>query len=160
MEHGHFLVSFCMTSELVTSIQISTAAALCVSCQQLTSTLPEGNLICPGDEIIFTCIIKGSPTLTSLILGWSSSEYIGPIGLTYLQFTTDSIPGANETSMINGNVTAILTNNTVVNGVPVLESQLRIIANKDSSTPTVTCHSLSNESAASTKFYLPGKLIV
>ena len=62
--------------------------------------------------------------------------------------------------MIDGNVTATLTNNTVVNGVPVLESQLRIIANKDSSTPTVTCHSLSNESAASTKFYLPGKLIV
>ena len=136
-------------------IRISTAAVY-VSCQEITTTLSEGQQVCPGDKITFTCTAKGSPSLTSLILAWSSTEYIGPDD--YLQFTTDTMPGTNVTSTINRNVIATLINNTRQgeNGVPVLESQLQVIASEEISTSTVTCHSLTSGRAASKKFSLPG----
>ena len=126
-------------------------AAVSVSGQELTSTLHGGRVASPGDEVIFTCTIRGSPTLTSLILAWSSSEYIGQSN--FLRFTTDNIPGTTATSIIDGNVVATLINITIVNGVPVLESQLRIIAVLAS---TVTYNSVTNGSSVSIEFGISG----
>ena len=70
----------------------------------------------------------------TLILAWSSTEYIGQGDP--LRFITQNMPGANRTSVINGNVTATLINNTNIAGVPVLVSELRIVAYQAS---TVTC---------------------
>ena len=132
-------------------------AAVYVSCEvELTSTLPEGQLACPGDEVIFTCTIRGSSTLTNLIISWSSPEYIGTNEL--LQFTTSNMIESSQPSMINGDVVATLTNNTIINGVPLLESQLQIIANKDFSISTVMCYNWISQIPATVEFYIPGGL--
>ena len=121
---------------LVNLLLIIIAAAVYVSCQELTSTLRDRSHACRGKEVIFTCTIRGSQTLTNLILAWSSTEYIGQGNR--LRFTTREIPGVNRTSLINENVTATLTSNTSIDGVPTLVSDLRIIADQAS---TMTCRS-------------------
>ena len=99
-------------------------------------------------EVIFTCTIRGSQTFTDLILTWSSTEYIGQGGA--LQFTSESMLGANRSSMINGNVTAILTNSIMIDGVPVLVSMLHIVG--ASQTSVITCSSNSGASERITFF--------
>ena len=88
----------------------------------------------------------------SLTLAWSSVEYIGQDNL--LQFTTLDMPGISKSSVINGNVTATVTNNTNINGVPTLVSELRIIADQPSN---VTC-TVPGGDAANEQFYVTGKL--
>ena len=125
-------------------------AAIYVSGQELKISLPEGNDACARREVTLTCTIRGSPNLTSLILAWSSPEYIG----NPLRFVSVDTPGMIATSMINGNVTAVLTNNTRIGGVPVLVSELHIVdANQRS---MITCESVTNESSASTVISIPG----
>ena len=92
--------------------------------------------------------------MLNLILGWSSTEYIGQ-GAP-LRFIIDNVPGVNRTSMINGNVTAILTSNTNIDGVPILVSELHIIADQAS---TVTCTSETNSSATSKVFTISGMYV-
>ena len=126
--------------------------------QQLTSTLRdrEGNYTCQGEEVVFTCTVSDS-TLSVLVIGWSSDEYIGPGAL--LQFTTNDMPGENRTSMIDGNVTAlaILARNTNDNGVLMVESTLRIVATVPSE---VTC-GVTNREDVSSSFSISGnKLII
>ena len=99
--------------------------------------------------MVFTCTVTS--TLPVVTLAWSSTEYIGQRGL--LQFSTTEIPGAmNKTSSIDGNVTATLTNNTNVNGVHILETRLRIVANVASE---VTC-SGNNGGTDSIEFSISG----
>ena len=137
---------------LINLLLIIIAAAVYVTCQELTSTLRGRSHACRGEEVIFTCTIRGSQTLTSLILAWSSDEYIGQ-GVNPLRFTTDSVPGTNRTSTINGNVTATLTRNTNISGVPTLESELHIVADQAS---TVTCTSEITSSRMSQEFNVSG----
>ena len=116
-------------------------AAICVSCQDLRSTLREGNRTCQGEEVIFTCTIRGpSTTLPFLVLAWSSDEYIGQD--RSLQLSTADMIGAIEASTMDGSITATatVTNNTNINGELILESTLRITAVEAS---TVTCSGTS-----------------
>ena len=130
-------------------------AAVYVTCQELTTSLPEGNDACIRNEVNFTCTIRGSPNLTVLILSWSSDEYIGRGDGVALQFTSEAISGKSVASTINENVTAILTNNTNVSGVPVLVSELRIVGARQDS--TIRCDSaLLSGSSTSTRFFVPG----
>ena len=126
-------------------------AAVCVSCQELNSTLRNGSHACLDEEVIFTCTVRGSAYLATLILAWSSAEYIGQGNP--LRFTTQDVPGIKMTSEIDGNVTATLTSNTNINSLPVLVSELRIVADQDS---TVTCTSLTNSSSMSTTLNVSG----
>ena len=90
--------------------------------------------------------------MTSLILAWSSTEYIGQGDP--LRFTTEDLPGMIRTSIINrnGNVTATatLTSNTNVGEIPVLVSELRIVADQAS---VVTCTSETGGGTASMKMF-------
>jgi hypothetical protein len=100
-----------------------------VSCQELISTLREGNHTCPGEEVIFTCTIRDSSFSSVLLLAWSSTEYIGQGEL--LQLSTENVVGSREVvTSTDGSVTATatLTNNVNVNGVLILESVLHITA--------------------------------
>ena len=117
---------------------------LCQQQQQLNSTLHEGTYACQGEEVVFTCTVSDS-TLSVLVIGWSSDEYIGPGAL--LQFTTDNVLGDTRTSMINGNVTAILTRNVNDSGVLMVESTLRIVATVPSE---VTCGVTNRQDVSST----------
>ena len=128
------------------------AAAVCVSCQdlELTSTLRNGSHACRGEEVIFTCTIR-SADVDTLILAWSSPEYVGQGNR--LRFTIQQIPGTTRISMINGNVVANLTSNTNIDGVRTLVSELRIVADQAS---TVTCISESTTSEDSAMFNVSG----
>ena len=121
------------------------AAAVCVSCQELTSTLREGNRACPGEEVIFTCTIRGPSSLQVIAVAWSSAEYIGQGSL--LQLSTANMIGAVETSTdMDGNITAtaMVTNNANVNGELILESTLNITAVM---TSVVTCSGINGFTA-------------
>ena len=85
----------------------------------------------------------------SLILAWSTPEYIGQGN--FLQFTSDRMPGNTQSSTVT-NAVAILTSNTFVSGVPVLVSELRIVADRAS---IVTC-SATDEVRVSTEFSIAG----
>ena len=124
-------------------------AAVCVSCQELTSTLREGNHTCPGEEVNFTCTVRGPSSLSVLVVGWSSDEYIGQGDS--LQLSTADMIGVTETSG-STTATATVTNNTNVNGELVLESTLRISAVEAS---TVTCRD-ANQGLASIEFTVSG----
>ena len=133
------------------TLRIHLATALCVSCQELTSTLREGNQSCPEEVVIFTCIVRGPSTPSGLTLAWSSAEYIsGPLQLSI----TDRL-GAVSTSSMNGVITATatVTNSTNVAGELVLESTLRITAVVAS---TVTCMSSAGGGTASIEFFISG----
>jgi hypothetical protein len=113
----------------------------------LISTLLERNYTCEGEEIIFTCTLRGS-----VALAWSSPGYIGDGNP--LQFSAGSMVGVDVTRMIDGKITATarLTRNTNDNGVRVLESTLRITADVAS---VVTCMS-ANGGTESIEFSVSG----
>jgi hypothetical protein len=91
--------------------------------------------------------------MTDLVLSWSSPEYIGQGDP--LRLTTQDTPGEdNLTSMVNENVTAILTSNTRIGGVPVLVSELHIIGADQSS--VISCTSETNGTSARTTFVSSG----
>ena len=129
-------------------------AAICVLGQELRSTLREGNHTCQGDEVIFTCTIRGPSSLSVLVLGWISDEYITGQGES-LQLSTANVIGHVERSTdMDGSVTATatVTNNIDVNGELILESTLRITADEAS---TVTCRD-PNQGQASIDFTFSG----
>ena len=132
------------------------SAAVCVTCQELTTLLPQDDGACMRNEVTFTCTIRGSQRLTMLVLAWSSLEYIGDGRL--LHFFSSNTPGTNRTSMINGNVTATLTNNTMIDGVPELVSVLHVVGANQSS--MIKCESVTNGSSASTEFVSSGIIII
>ena len=57
---------------IVNSLQKAAASPLIV----LSSWLLEGQQMCPGDQIVFTCAMNGSTSLA-----WSSYDYIGQGGI-------------------------------------------------------------------------------
>ena len=135
------------------ALYIHVVVAACVSCQELTSTLREGNRTCPGEEVTFTCTVRGPSSLSVIAVAWSSTEYIGQGGS--LQLSTVDMLGHVETSIgMDGNIaaTATVTNKTNVNGELTLETTLRITAIEAS---TVTCRD-PNGGPASIEFTVSG----
>ena len=125
-----------------------------MSCQELTSTLREGNYACPGEVVIFTCTVRGPSSLPGLTLSWSSTntKYIS----RSLQLSTIDKPGKVSTSTdMDGSITATatVTNNANITGELILESMLRITAVEAS---TVTCMSGADGGTASIKFSISG----
>ena len=90
--------------------------------------------------------------MTSLVLAWTSNEYIGEGNV--LRFLSTDMAGTNRTSMINGNVTAILTNNTMISGMPELVSELSIVGANQRS--TIICQSVTKGTSAKVEFVSPG----
>ena len=145
---------YSMAPYIPTFYIIILAAAASVSCQDLRSTLCEGNRTCQGEEVIFTCTVRGPSSLAVLVLAWSSAEYIGQGGS--LQLSTANMIGGIETSTsMDGSITATatLTNNTNDNGELILESTLRITAIEPS---TVTCSGTSGATENMTRFSISG----
>ena len=134
-------------------IQLYIATAVNVSCQRLTTLPPQDDEACKRNEVTFTCTIRGSQTLREFVLAWTSPEYIGQGDP--LRFTTENMSGANNlSSMINGNVTAILVSNTRIGGVPELVSELHIIG--ASQTSVITCSNEVNQTSMRTTFISSG----
>ena len=96
----------------------------------LTDSLQPGQSACPKENVIFTCIVRGSRTLS-----WASDEYIGTGG-TQLEFSTADHDGLRVNSTVNPDTFAVLTNVTDDGETILLESELHIVSNQSS---TVSC---------------------
>ena len=99
----------------------------------LTTTLSSDRQVCPGEEVIFTCVVQGPH------LSWSSDEYIGRDG-ERLEFGTINKP--NETSNYSSTVATLLSK-IERNGVTEIVSRLEIIASEEYSNSSVTCNDVS-----------------
>ena len=101
--------------------------------QMISSMVVDGESVCLGREINFTCQTSGSQSIA-----WTSSQYIDPDGsrLDFAQFNT---VGQTKPSPINPNTTATLINKTNETGIDVLLSELRIIIIPQFDTFSVSC---------------------
>ena len=120
----------------------------------LTSTKTDGQVLCPEEEITFTCVTTGST-----IISWTSKWYIDPGG-AQLQLSTISSRGETRNSTFNLNTTATLTNKWNEAEIPVLESQLRIITSTNYPNLSVTCINDDYGTTNTTTFQILGKCIV
>ena len=111
----------------------------------LEYSLEKGQSACPGENIIFTCIVRESE-----ILKWSSDEYIGINGAE-LDFNTNDTEG-REKHVNNSDTYAILISVVKVGKVS-LESTLHIRSNQSS---RVSCIAGSGESEQSIDFTVLG----
>ena len=116
----------------------------------ITLTRNVQSKVCSGEELTFTCVTRGS-----LILAWSSDEYIGGLGVQ-LEFTMSDTPGFLRASDDNPRTLATListvTDSTMRN---IMVSTLRIIVSDNTSYPSVTCeHRTSGRKETLTFQYL------
>ena len=119
----------------------------------INSTLSEGELPCPGQEVNFTCETRGSRSIA-----WTSEEYIEQGGNPLILATFNAV-GFTRTSPINNHTVATLINNTIEDGVPVLVTTLRIIVSSQFITFSVSC-SRDNGTKTTVRLQLLGKRLV
>lgn len=134
---------------IVNSLQKATASLQIV----LSSQLPEGQRVCPGDQIVFTCMTNGSASLA-----WSSDDYIGRGGIQ-LEFASFHDPGRiarNQGSPIGTQATLISKEIEENETKGILESQLNIIVTSDYQIATINCLHVDTGSQESTVFQLLG----
>ena len=104
-----------------------------VSCQSVTiaSNVSEGETVCPGQTVTFTCVTRGA-----LFVQWVSEDYIGNGDIQ----VSETIPFNQRVQRSgNRNVFATLVNRTVEDRILVLVSQLHVIVSSVPLTPSVTC---------------------
>ena len=117
--------------------------------QMISSSLPDRQVSCPGEEIIFTCVTRGSA-----VISWTSDEYIGR-GDSLTFSTLDNL-GETHTSTINPDVVATFVSDNNDGGTRVLESQLHIITSLLFPNPSVTCVHSSDSTRHTVSFHVPG----
>ena len=131
------------------NLQVTTASPLVV----LSSSLPEGRGVCPGDEITFTCVTNRSASLA-----WSSDDYIGRGGIQ-LEFASFDSPGKiarNRVSPI-GTQASLISKEIKENETQgILESQLNVIVTSDYPNPTINCLNIDAGYKETTSFQLLG----
>ena len=121
-----------------------------VATSQVKLTYPRplepGTSACPGEDVIFTCEVRGADTLI-----WSSNEYIGAESNgSQLEFTTHDEIGARMNCSIDPeNNYAILNQND-----PYLQSDLHIRSNQSS---RVSCRNINTGSKQSIDFTVLGE---
>ena len=131
------------------SLQIAASSPLIV----LNSRLSEGQRVCPGDQIVFTCVTNGSASLA-----WSSDDYIGQGGIQ-LEFGSYHDPGRiarNRASPIGTQATLVSKEIAENETQWILESKLDVIVTSDYQIATINCLHVDTGSQESTRFQLLG----
>ena len=131
------------------NLQVATASPLVV----LSSSLPEGQGVCPGDKIMFTCVTNGSASLA-----WISDDYIGRGGIQ-LEFASFDSPGKIARNRISpiGTQASLISKEIEENETQViLESQLDVIVTSDYPNPTIKCLNVDTGIQETTSFQLLG----
>ena len=120
--------------------------------QITTSPSPEElKDLCPGNVLTFTCETRDSP-----IIAWTSDDYIEARG-TQLEFGRIASVGDTLLSPVNPNTSATLTENGVIDGVAILESQLRITLSPEYPSSNVACIHVGNGIRREIRFNLLGR---
>ena len=96
-------------------------------------SIRNGQLLCPGQEIVLTCEITGSRNLT-----WKNSEYIGRVNDS-LQFSVLNNTGTSLRSSVHNTTFAVLTSKLLQNKVHQMVSELHIINRADVASTSVSC---------------------
>ena len=99
----------------------------------INSTINDGDIVCSGQVITFTCETRGTE-----VLAWTSNDYIGQG--SRLEFADFNNIDLTRRGAITGTVATFITN-TVVDGTIVLVSQLKIVIpdSETFSNPSVSC---------------------
>ena len=134
-------------SSVFCHVVVELASPMVVS---LTSTLNGRSMAYNGQEITFTCITRGS-----LIISWSSDDYIGR-GLQ-LEFISVDQTQSSIQSTVNSNTIATLVNVHVENGIVILESTLRIIVSSQFSSSSINCHHIGSGRMNSSTIQVSGE---
>ena len=114
----------------------------------ITSTISDKHLVCPGDQVNFTCVTRGSD-----IIAWISKEYIDRGG-TRVEFAAFN---EGETMRFGQSTVVTLVNADIVNGIRVLISRLTITVSSDYLNPSVTCLHVGLLINATVFFMVPGE---
>ena len=107
--------------------------------------MSNGDVLCPGEEKVFTCKTRGSGTI-----GWRSDLYVRKG--SQINFSNGASTGIMQRSNFNSDTIATLLNNQVVNGLPVLTTQLNVTVSSAAGDHSVTCVFVSNGSVATITF--------
>lgn len=138
-----------MTNITAVNLQVATASPMVV----LSTSLPEGRDVCPGDAITFTCVTNGSASLA-----WSSDDYIGRGGIQ-LEFASFDNPGKIARNRISpiGTQASLISKEIEENKTQgILESQLNVIVTSDYLNPSIKCLSVDTGIQETTSFQLLG----
>ena len=115
--------------------------------QEIHSTVSNGQSVCPGEIVHFTCTTRGS-----LVLSW----HINDINANILaQFGTFDTIG-RVVKHTDNSIFANLTRNSVENGVQVLESLLQVVVGSNYSSLSLIC-AHENGSIDSITLYVLGR---
>ena len=98
----------------------------------MSSTLICGHLALPGQQVIFTCVVRNST-----ILEWQSNEHIGTDGDDIQIYSVG--PRNNVTSVTIPTTYATRVSVTMENGITEIVSQLFITTADRFPTSSVTC---------------------
>ena len=115
---------------------LQTAAATELPQISLSSSLPDGQGVCPGDEIKFTCVTNGSGSHA-----WMSDEFIGRGGIQ-LEFASFDSPGAvrRMSTLPMGTVATLIVKEIPENETKgILESELDVKASSEYPVSNVSC---------------------
>ena len=130
---------------------MATASPLIV----LSSSLSEGQQVCPRDKLIFTCVTNGSSTLT-----WSNDEYIGQGQgdnlLNLPSYEKQGYIAKNDASVMGTKATLIRKEIQENETRGILESELEICVISEYQIATISCLHVDNGSQESTRFQLLG----
>ena len=113
---------------------------------QINSSVSDGDVLCPGQVISFTCETSGSGTIA-----WSSHDYIGQ-GFQLPFSITEAAGGVDLYSTINHTTFAKLLRSEIVGSTPVLKSELTLTVSATFTNPSVTCEHVSNGSFVTRRF--------
>ena len=119
----------------------------------LASNLTNGGVAYDGQVIMFRCRI-----IDSVVLTWSSDEYIGTEG-TVLQVSIAHEIGYSPPRTDVEDTVAILTNKTQVNGINVIDSELHIRTTLLRPTSSIICRKDGVGGAANTTSFRKGDTV-
>ena len=117
---------------------------------QLSGTISDGEAVCPGNTITFTCETTGSGTLA-----WASDEYIGQ-GTQFEFSAIDNLDVTHESTI--SNTIATFISKMSVGGIPVLVSRLRVTVLDTVQNPSIACIHVTDDTRNVTRFQLHGTL--
>ena len=119
----------------------------------INSTINDGDIVCPGQVITFTC-----ETRDSGVLVWISDDYIGEG--SQLEFAEINDLPLVLRSSINSETVATFITNANINGTLVLVSQLNITVSEAFLNPSVSCIHVRGGMTKTINFRLLGMYII
>ena len=119
----------------------------------MTLAVQSEDKVCPNDQIILTCVVRGSYP----ILSWTSDHHI--TSNQPIEFSPSSMVGIPKSDHNNPDTTATLTSKRSDGGIQILTSELTIMVSSGHRTFSVTCRDSTDDTSRTVTMNLSCKLI-